>query len=437
MAGRSGRRGIDHCSPLVDLELVFADDEYIDGIADSPWGAPPRPMFAGSAAVGCLPAVRGGVLTADPLTDLFQSWRTELSVVPLPAPPPVRRAAEAVEKGRVRRRRSLKPMFAVAAAIAALLVGSATVGSKNATPDSVLWGITQVMWPDRALSVESVGHVNSALKDAQAWLDAGQTSEAQLAVLRATTELGKVDDVDGRQELQNKVSDMWRKAAPAELADTSPFTRPSASAPVTAPGAPSWTSPTSALTDPSVVTVAPDVQAPANAANTANTANTTNAANAGAPASSVPAPSDPPTVDKPAGGGVLAAAPVGTGGSAAAVNGSPSVPTAVVSDPPTVPTVADPLPPPVGASVPSTVPEPVIPVGPPPVVTPTDPPTASTAELVQPVPTPSLPPTSGDQTTPATTSPATTSSVSSVQDSVDGGTTVKASVAGPPAVPAA
>ena len=145
-------------------------------------------------------------------------------------------------------------MLSVGAAIAALLVGSATVGSKNATPDSPLWPITQVMWPDRAQSVASVNLVRTELSKAQDSLDAGDTREAQLAVLRATTELGKVDDVDGKEDLQNQVSDMWRKAAPAELASTSPFAAPSGS---------SWPSSPFTDPDPAVVTTAPSLQPPA------------------------------------------------------------------------------------------------------------------------------------------------------------------------------
>ena len=37
MASRSGRRRVDHSSPLVDLDDVFADDALIDAIAAGPW----------------------------------------------------------------------------------------------------------------------------------------------------------------------------------------------------------------------------------------------------------------------------------------------------------------------------------------------------------------------------------------------------------------
>ena len=90
--GRSGRRRQDHSSPLVDLDLVFADDRLIDRIAESPWGpaertsSPPAPT---AAATACQPA-RSELATADPLAELFETWRDELAADPMPALPKLR-----------------------------------------------------------------------------------------------------------------------------------------------------------------------------------------------------------------------------------------------------------------------------------------------------------------------------------------------------------
>ena len=144
--------------------------------------------------------------------------------VPIPRPPATRQAVAAVQQGNPPARRSLRPALSIAVAIAALLAGSATVGSRNATPDSALWGITKVVWPDRAQSVASRDNARHALDQAESAIKAGLAQEAQLALLRATVELGNVDEVDGRDGMQQRVADLWRQAAPPELAGTLPST---------------------------------------------------------------------------------------------------------------------------------------------------------------------------------------------------------------------
>ena len=80
---------------------------------------------------------------------LLKAWRREIDSVPLP--PPIDPAlATAVVRSAPPRRRAVRPMIAVAAAIAGLLVGSAAIGARSATPDTVLWPVTQLLWADRA-----------------------------------------------------------------------------------------------------------------------------------------------------------------------------------------------------------------------------------------------------------------------------------------------
>lgn len=200
MAGRSGRRRVDPSSPLVDLDVVFADDALVDAI---------------SARTGSGPS-RGSLLTADPLTELLESWQHELAGAPLPDLPSIQ-ATVPIEQSPTPPRRALRPALAIAAAIAALLVGSATISAKDATPDSALWAITEVLWPSRAQSVESVGHVQAALDEAKWALDDHRPQDAQIALLRATVELGNVDDVDGRSTMQEQVVTLWAQAAPQNL----------------------------------------------------------------------------------------------------------------------------------------------------------------------------------------------------------------------------
>ncbi len=258
MAGRSGRRRVDPSSPLVDLDAVFADDAFIDAIAAQSWGADPHPL-ADSSAGRSIGSPSGAVLTVtpptmrprsvDPLTEIFQSWRQELAVEPLPAPPKsVRTHGPAQQRRPPSRNRALRPALAIAAAIAALLVGSASIASKDAPRDSPLFALTQALWPSRAASVASADQVGAILVEARFALDDGRPQDAQLALLRAAAELGRVDDVDGKSDMQQQVAALWVQAAPQETRDTrgqddSPTTtrgpRPSAGQGSSTPDAPS------------------------------------------------------------------------------------------------------------------------------------------------------------------------------------------------------
>jgi hypothetical protein len=150
------------------------------------------------------------------LIDLFQLWRAELAVSPIPDPPPVRRVSEVVVKGSLPRRRALRPALSIAAAIAMLLAGSATVAAKSADPGDILWPITEMVWPARVQSVQSVQEVRAALEQARSALDDGRPQDAQLALLNAAVQLGSVDEADGRADMANAVNDLWAAAAPGE-----------------------------------------------------------------------------------------------------------------------------------------------------------------------------------------------------------------------------
>lgn len=382
MAGRSGRRRVDPGSPLVDLDTVFADDALIDAIAGQTWGGDPARLT--SSPLSRAGSSRGSLLTVDPLTELLELWRQELAVEPMPAPPDAFGAAAPVQRRPPSRRRTLRPALAIAAAIAALLVGAASIGSKDAPRESPLFVLTAVLWPSRVVSVASADQVDAILLEARAAIQDGRTQDAQLALLRATVVLGSVDDVDGKGDRQEVVAALWVEVAPQPSpTGTSPNsatgTRP------TTPGTRSAAASSTTQNTPLAILAAPPTDATTVAAQPAGAqvaapqsggqqivppaAPSTGAVQAALGAGWPTAAVTPPPVDGPA--VTESAAP-----SAAA---APVVP--VVTAPPVEVTTAAP------PSVPSTPPPPTVPVDPPAEVTASEPPSAT--EQSPPAPTPS------------------------------------------------
>jgi len=201
MSGRSKRRHGD--SPVVDVADVFADDALIDGLLSER----SEPVSVGAGFGGR--DAGSGAPGADPLIELFDIWREEISSTPLPPMPAVRRVPHPVATGRHRLQRTARPAMFIAAAICALLIGSAAVGSRTAKPGDSLWPLASVLWSDRLDSVRSLNEVNNALAEVQIALDAGRPDAAREALMRATVHLGHVDDLDMPESMPAKVQELW------------------------------------------------------------------------------------------------------------------------------------------------------------------------------------------------------------------------------------
>lgn len=227
MVRRHGRRAVDPDAPVVDLDRVQADDLEIDRIGRRPW-----PDAATPPAVPCGTAPIGGAHRSaarhqrpvehrpsadEPLFELLDDWRLELAGRPLPEPPalalpvPIPSPAPAVRH----RRRTWRPVLAVAAAIGAVLVGSATVGASDAGPNSPLWPITQVIWPARAESIESAHEARAALDEAHEALDAGRSGAAREAILRAEAQLDNVDQAS-QADMRIEVSSLLAQSVESD-----------------------------------------------------------------------------------------------------------------------------------------------------------------------------------------------------------------------------
>jgi hypothetical protein len=201
MTGRSKRRHGD--SPIVDVADVFADDALIDALVAERGDADSTPAAAADSTFG-----------ADPLIELFDIWRDEISSTPLPPAPLIRHTSHAVAVGRHRTQRTARPAMFIAVAICALLVGSAAVGSRTARPGDTLWALASVLWTDRTDSIHSLGEVKIALAEVQDALDAGRPQDAREALMRATVQLGHVDDLDMPASMPDELNKLWVDVIP-------------------------------------------------------------------------------------------------------------------------------------------------------------------------------------------------------------------------------
>ncbi len=254
MDRRHGRRTLDPDAPVVDLDRVLADDLQIDLIGRRPWPA------AGPAGALRSPGAHRAagrhhrLATDEQVFELLDEWRLDLAGRPLPelrmsvpSDPPRSTATG-------RRRRSWRPVLAVAAAIGAVLVGSAAVGAANADPRSPLWPITQIIRPAHAQSIESTEQIRIALDEARTALAAGRGQDARRAIVRAAGELGNLEDAAAQDSIRSTMNGLWVRSRPP-VAGRSTLLPPAGTVPPGSPALPAG--PTAGFAPPATDAVDP------------------------------------------------------------------------------------------------------------------------------------------------------------------------------------
>ena len=210
----------------VELTQIAADDALVESLRSAPLldDATAKSNPDTVPSVGSIPARQpAGDTTVE---QLLLAWRAEINATPLPAPMDTD-IAVAIVRQAPSRRRTLRPTVAVAAAIAALLIGSAAIGARSATPESPLWSITELLWGDRADSVLAGESAREGLDAAHQALQAGHPDAAATELVRVTEVVTLVADRDGRQTLEQEIQSV---RAEIEVAtQTSPPSSPATS----------------------------------------------------------------------------------------------------------------------------------------------------------------------------------------------------------------
>ncbi|WP_345612696.1 anti-sigma-D factor RsdA [Pseudonocardia adelaidensis] len=189
----------DELSEPVDLVAVQADDELINALAAG--------MSVSAPGVG-------GYDADDRVAAILAAWKADVDADPIPELVDVDTAVSTVRAARPPsgRIRHLVPV-AAAAAFLVLAIGGVSVSSYNAQPDDALWGISKVLYSERAESVEAAARVEERIDNAKDALSAGQPVLAARELAQAQKDLAAVRPQEGQSELAEAQDFLRAKAA--------------------------------------------------------------------------------------------------------------------------------------------------------------------------------------------------------------------------------
>ena len=213
-AGRNGHSGTNGSKPSgmqsqpvafgelaepVDLVAVQADDELINALA---------------AGMSVSAPGASGYDADDRVAAILAAWKADVDCEPMPELVDLDTAVSTVLAARPPsgRTRHLVPV-AAAAAFLVLAIGGVSVTSYNAQPDDALWGISKVLYSERADSVEAAARVEERIASAKDALAAGQPVRAAQELAQAERDLQAVRPQEGQSELAEAQDFLQAKAA--------------------------------------------------------------------------------------------------------------------------------------------------------------------------------------------------------------------------------
>jgi hypothetical protein len=187
----------------VDLVAIAFDDAVLDRLA----ARSRRSSHLGNPS--WIPGESGSAVP-----DMFADWQDRLAARPHPEPMCPERAAVLVASGHPQR--AIRPAIAIAAAICALLVGSAVVGARSARPGDPLFPVTQVLWADQADAAVAGEQVRGAMDTARAELQAGRARQAATLLAQASIGLKRVSNQEEHAAIQQDLAGLWAALAAAD-----------------------------------------------------------------------------------------------------------------------------------------------------------------------------------------------------------------------------
>lgn len=190
MTDREWQYGPDGQNPEPDdLEQLQADDALLDALG----GADPS---------------RADALGDAELSALLLSWRRDVDSESMPELVDTDTAVTTVRTAGMARRysssaRRWKYLVPVAAAATVLGIAFAGTGiaARDAQPGDALWGVTQVLYADKARSLEVASEVRHDFELARSAISRGQLNQARSALDEAKVALDSIVLEEEREEL--------------------------------------------------------------------------------------------------------------------------------------------------------------------------------------------------------------------------------------------
>ncbi|WP_224392165.1 anti-sigma-D factor RsdA [Pseudonocardia sp. ICBG1293] len=155
--------GLEDDGPI-DLVELQADDELINAL---------------SSGLGVSGPGRRGYDVDDHLAAMLSSWKDEVDRAPVPQLVDVDEAVQILQPATPSRKVSfLRPLIA-AAAVAACALAVVSISAHEAQPGDALWGVSRVLYSERADQVQAATTLREGIERVNAKLAAGDTAGAQ------------------------------------------------------------------------------------------------------------------------------------------------------------------------------------------------------------------------------------------------------------------
>lgn len=187
----------------VDLVELQADDELINAL---------------SSGLGVSVPGNRGYDVDDRLVAMLSSWKGEVDRDPVPELVGTDEAVQMLQPAKPSRKISfLRPLVA-AAAVAACALAVVSIGAHEAQPGDALWGVSKVLYSERADQVQAATDLRTGIEQVNAKLAAGDIAGAQ----RELATLGPLvdrTDPDMRDEFAQQ-----NRFLSAKIAETPPGT---------------------------------------------------------------------------------------------------------------------------------------------------------------------------------------------------------------------
>ena len=193
--GGTGSAGPDHAGyfavddPLatatgepVDMAQVRADDAFIEALANPNRGSEADPLD-------------------ERMASLLLSWRGDVDSEAAAPLLDIDTAAAAVRNAPRPANRQVFGPLAAAAAVLVIVFTGVGLAARDAAPGNPLFGVTKVLYSDKAKSVEAAMAVRTKLDAASQALASGRVDEAEDAIEQAQQKLPVVAAEDGQGDL--------------------------------------------------------------------------------------------------------------------------------------------------------------------------------------------------------------------------------------------